>query len=323
MIGFEQIELAWIVAFQSLGNWLVVPMKFFSFLGVEEFYLIALPFLYWCVDAGLGLRVGVMMLFSSGLNTILKIPFHGPRPYWVSTAVKPLWAETSFGIPSGHAQQAVAVWGFTAGSIKRTWAWLIAIALMFMIGLSRVYLGAHFFLDILAGWLIGGVLLWLFLRFWEPVSSWVRPQSTGVKILFAFLVSIIMVMLAGVVVFQSTDYQLPSEWLSNALRAGEETPEPVALSGVLTSAGTLFGMLAGVAGLDAQGGWKVSGPWPQRVARYLLGVIGVLLLWFGLGAIFPRGESFIPYVLRFIRYALIGAWVSAGAPLLFGRVRLS
>lgn len=118
MIGFEQIELAWIVAFQSLGDWLVVPMKLLSFLGVEEFYLIALSFLYWCVDAGLGLRVGVMMLFSSGLNTILKIPFHAPRPYWVSTAVKPLWAESSFGIPSGHAQQAVAVWGFTAGSLN-------------------------------------------------------------------------------------------------------------------------------------------------------------------------------------------------------------
>jgi membrane-associated phospholipid phosphatase len=114
------------VAIQGLGDWLIVPMKFFSFLGVEEFYLVALPFLYRCVDSGLGLRVGVMMLFSSGLNPILKIPFHGPRPYWVSTVIKPLWAETSFGMPSGHAQQAVAVWGFTAGSLRRTWAWVSA-----------------------------------------------------------------------------------------------------------------------------------------------------------------------------------------------------
>jgi hypothetical protein len=82
-------------------------------------------------------------------------------------------------------------------------------------------------------------------------------------------------------------------------------------------------MLAGVAWMDAQGGWKVSGSWSKRAARYLIGVLGVLLLWFGLDAIFPRGESFTPYVLRFIHYALIGAWVSAGAPLLFGRIRLS
>ncbi len=78
-------------------------MKFFKYLGIEELYLIALPFLYWCVIAGLGLRVDVIVLFSSGVNFILKIPFRSPRPYWVSTEVKPFWMETPFGIPSGHA----------------------------------------------------------------------------------------------------------------------------------------------------------------------------------------------------------------------------
>lgn len=323
MTGFGQIELAWIVAFQSLGDWLILPMKFFSILGVEEFYLAALPFLYWCVDSRLGLRVGVMMLFSSGLNAILKIPFHGPRPYWVSLAIKPLWAETSFGIPSGHAQQAVAVWGFAAGSIRHAWAWVVAIILMLMIGLSRVYLGAHFFLDILAGWLIGVILLYIFLRFWEPASIWIKTQKMGVKILLAFLVSIAMITIAMVVVSGSTDYQFPAEWLSNGVRAGNETPAPVALSGVLTATGTLFGMLAGVAWMDARGGWKVSGSWIKRVTRYLIGILGVLVLWFGLGAVFPRGESFTPYILRFIRYSMIGSWVSAGAPILFGKIRLS
>ena len=99
-MGFMQFDLAWVVAFQLLGHWLEGPMRFFSTLGTEEFYLVLMPFLYWCVDAGLGVRVSVIMLFSSGLNTVFKIPFRGPRPYWVSAAVKPLWAETSFGIPS-------------------------------------------------------------------------------------------------------------------------------------------------------------------------------------------------------------------------------
>ena len=323
MIEFQQIDLAWIVAFQSFGDWLVGPMKFFSTLGIEEFYLVLLPFLYWCVDAALGLRVGVIMLFSSGLNEILKITFRGPRPYWVSADVKPHWAETSFGIPSGHAQQAVTVWGFAAGSLRRRWAWVLAVALMLLIGLSRAYLGAHFFLDILAGWLIGGLLLWLFLRFWESIAARARQLTTGRKILSAFLLSVFMVVLGALVVIGNRDFQLPAAWLQNAMRAGEDLPDPISLSRILTSAGTLFGMLAGVAWMDSRGGWQVAGSWGKRVPRYVLGLLGLLILWYGLGAIFPREAALMPYILRFIRYALLGVWVSAGAPLLFKATRLS
>ena len=45
-----------ILAFQSLGEWLLAPMKLFSFLGTEDFYILALPIIYWCFDAALGCR---------------------------------------------------------------------------------------------------------------------------------------------------------------------------------------------------------------------------------------------------------------------------
>ena len=116
---------------------------------------------------------------------------------------------------------------------------------------------------------------------------------------------------------------MPTLWVENALRAGDELPEPLALSGILTTAGTLFGMLSGLAWMDSRGGWQASGPWIKRIARYLVGILGVLVLWYGLGAVFPRGETLWPYILRFIRYALLGLWVSAGAPLSFRAARLA
>jgi len=73
-----ELDLSWVIAFQSLGDWLVVPMRFFSFLGTEEFFLLVMPLLYWCIDASLGIRVGFIMLFSSGLNLIIKIPLTDP-----------------------------------------------------------------------------------------------------------------------------------------------------------------------------------------------------------------------------------------------------
>lgn len=132
-----------------------------------------------------------------------------------------------------------------------------------------------------------------------------------------------MAVLGALIVLGNRDYRLPEEWLAFATRSGAEAPVPIALSGILSSIGTLFGMLAGVAWMDTRGGWRVSGPWSKRVVRYVVGVLGVLILWYGLGAIFPRGESLIPYILRFVRYALLGIWVSAGAPMLFAKTRLA
>jgi len=317
------LDLSLVIAFQSLGDWLVLPMRFFSFLGTEEFYMLILPVLYWCIDTRLGIRVGAIMLFSSGLNYILKIPFHGPRPYWVSSEVKPLWTETTFGVPSGHAQQSVAIWGFMAAYLRRGWAWAVAVFLMLMIGLSRAFLGAHFFMDVFAGWLIGALLLWLFLRYWDAVVGWARERSLGGQIACALIVSLGMVLIGWLVVTLNRGFVLPETWLANAARSGDELPAPVSLSGTITSAAALFGLLAGVAWMAARGGWQASGPVWMRAARYVVGVIGVLLIWQGLGMVFPRGEALLPYVLRYIRYALLGLWVSAGAPLLFTKLKLS
>jgi membrane-associated phospholipid phosphatase len=318
-----ELDLSWVIAFQSMGDWLAAPMQFFSFLGTEEFYILVMPFLYWCFSASMGARVGVIMLFSSGLNFIVKIFFVSPRPYWVSTAVKPLWAEIYFGIPSGHSQNSVAVWGSVAAYLRRGWAWAIAVFLMLMVGLSRVYLGAHFFIDMFAGWLIGALLLWLFLRYWDPVLAWAKQKSLGQQLWYAFLVSFGMILLGWVAIIATRNFEIPGDWIINASRIGDEGIDPFTMSGIITSAGTLFGFLVGVALLAPRGGWQVSGPGWKRLARYVVGLLGVVAIWYGLGLVFPRGESLIPFVSRFVRYALLGVWVSAGAPLFFMKLKLS
>jgi hypothetical protein len=132
-----------------------------------------------------------------------------------------------------------------------------------------------------------------------------------------------MVVLGGILVFIRRDFLLPEIWLTNAARIGDEEIAPLALSGIMTSAGTLFGLLAGVAWITSRGGWHVTGPVWKRAARYVVGLLGVLVIWYGLGMVFPRGETFIPLVLRFIRYTLLGLWCAAGAPLFFMKLKLS
>ena len=82
-----------IAGLQTSAPWLEAPSRFFSFLGTEKFYLFLLPFLYWCVDVRLGLRVGVILTLSDCLNTFFKFLFHQPRPYWLSDKVRVIQAE--------------------------------------------------------------------------------------------------------------------------------------------------------------------------------------------------------------------------------------
>lgn len=320
----------WIGALQNLGDWLTLPMKAFSFLGTEEFFMLILPALYWSIDAGLGLRVGVILLLSSGVNHALKLAFHGPRPYWFSQQVMALAVETSFGVPSGHAQTAAGVWGMLASGIKKRWAWLAAALIIFLIGLSRLYLAVHFPHDVILGWLFGGLLLWLTLRFWGAAAAWLDKRTLGQRILLAFAASLFMILLSlpGLLWLQA-NWQIPAIWLQNAAQAFPEgeLPAPVALSGAITPAATLFGLLAGLAWFNRRGGFSTAGPAWKRILRYVIGLVGVLVFYIGLKILFglfvPDGEALLAYILRYVRYALVGAWVSAGAPFVFILLKLA
>jgi membrane-associated phospholipid phosphatase len=330
---FLDSGVALIIALQSaVGDWFIVPMRFFSYLGNEEFFLLVLPLIYWSIDSTLGLRVGLILITSNLFNYMGKLIFAGPRPYWMSSHVRALWlTETTFGIPSGHAQLAVSVWGMFAAHTKRTWFWVVAILVMFLIGFSRLFLGVHFLHDVIFGWLLGAVILWAFVRFWDPVGAWLGAKPLRQQILIAFAVSLLYIVLGfGTWVFRS-GYQVPETWISNSQLAGAELPDPLDANSTFTSAGTFFGLAVGAAWIMSKGGYQVSGgiqsllkdPLEKRAIRYVIGSIGIFILYAGLGAVFPRGDGFIFYLLRYIRYVLVGWWVAGGAPWIFVRFKLS
>lgn len=314
-----------VIYIQGLGKWLLVPMQFFSFLGTEEFYLLFMPALYWCLDAGLGLRVGLMLLVSGSVNQILKLAFHAPRPYWYDTQVRAWSSESSFGLPSGHAQNAVAFWGVLAASRRQRWSWNIAIGLMLLIGISRLYLGVHFPSDVIVGWGIGALVLWAFLRLEPPVNKWLKKQRLSTQIVIVFVTSLVPGLISVAIVTMSGSWQMPVLWIKNAASAIPETDpiEPMRVAETLTFAGAFFGMAAGALMIFARGGFDTRGSGWQLLIRYIIGLAGVVLIWQGLGSVFPRGEDLLSYSLRYLRYTLIGFWMVAGAPWLFIKLRIA
>lgn len=317
-----QIGIGWIISLQSLGGWLEAPMQFFTFLGSENFFYLVLPLIYWSIDSALGLRVGFILVTSATLNSVIKLWFADPRPYWVSDKVIPFSAENSFGVPSGHAQNAVSVWGIIASSIRKPWAWVMAVVIIFFVGFSRWYLGMHFVHDGVLGWVIGIIVLWLFIRFSDAVVAWFKGQNFRSQILLAFIASLVLVGLGWLSVLPLEGYTFPAEWRENALRAGP-LPDPVSMEGFVSSAGTLFGLTVGVGWLASRGGYQTEGSVVKRALRYVVGLIGVILFLRGLDVIFPAGEDFVGFFFRYVRYGVVGFWISAGAPFLFFHFKLA
>ena len=322
LIAFQLQFIHW---FQGLGEWLTPIMEFFTFTGVEYFYLLVAPAIYWCWDTKLGLQAGLFLMVNANVNSALKILFCTARPFWVSTSIKHLAFDSTFGLPSGHAQNAVVFWGNIAAYLRKRWLWITLIAVIFLVGISRIYLAVHFPHDVLVGWLVGILMLWLFIRLSGPVTDWTLKLRLRNQILAILAFSLVLILIGFLARLAVSNFEVPGEWVAAAAESfPEEDPiNPLDISGFISNAGAFFGLAAGACWIKTLGGYNASGSVAQRFGRYVLGALGVITIYLGLRAIFPQGETWLPYLLRFIRYGLIGLWVTALAPLLFIKIRLA
>jgi undecaprenyl-diphosphatase len=112
-----------------------------------------------------GALVAASFLGSEALDALLKVEFARPRP----SLAHPLMPQAvGYSFPSGHATGSMAVYGalaylfVTTARQKRATRVLAALgvlALVLLIGFSRIYLGEHFPSDVIGGWCVA--LAWL------------------------------------------------------------------------------------------------------------------------------------------------------------------
>jgi membrane-associated phospholipid phosphatase len=265
--------------------------KAITFMGEEEFFLLLIPLFFWCVDFAGGARLAFVFLLSAYANAGLKDIFAHPRPFELDPTVE-LHEADGFGLPSGHSQSAVVVWGTIATEFRKTWLWVVAILLMVLIGFSRIYLGVHFPTDVLSGWAVGAVVLAIYVAVGPRIEAWLKEASLAWQLAVSVVVPLALLL----------------------LHSTKDTASPTAV---------LMGMGVGVALTRKVAPFSADGPLWQRAVRFLVGMVGVGLFYFGLSAVFPgEGEQFY-FVLRVVRYALVGLWAGLGAPWLFLQLRLA
>jgi membrane-associated phospholipid phosphatase len=299
-----------------------------SFIGSAAFYLPLLVVVYWCADPRLGARAMILLTLSGVINGLLKVVFHAPRPYWTS-GIKAYESQASFGMPSGHAQNAVVAWGFIGVWLYgRSWwtgRWktigrraipLTVVVVVALIGISRVQLHVHSPGQVVAGWAVGAVLLAAVLRIEPVVVPWWARRPLWLQATVALAIALIFLAAAGLAVGELGGWRIPDAW-TRAIGATGGAVKLLSLREGAAAAGSLFGGLSGISWLAHRGWFDPGGAFWRRLARLPVGLAGAAVLW---SAGLFAGRT-VPVI--FVANAVLILWVVAGAPELFVRMGLA
>lgn len=145
----------------KLPRWLKPFMQFASLIG-HPFVTVGLTLSLAAYavakdDFRLALLCSVAIITFT-TSSIMKLWLRRPRP--ATDYIHTMWLRT-FSFPSGHSAGSVASFGLLGYLVAIAWpAYLLVVAMLvflvcLFVGLSRVYLGAHYPSDVLGGWIVG------------------------------------------------------------------------------------------------------------------------------------------------------------------------
>ena len=326
MLSIHEFDITIIEAGQEIGDWIRPVAEVFSALGTTITYCVVIMVVYWCFNSRLGLKLALMLPLNGALNDILKLAFHEPRPFCIDTRVEAHHLNRGFGFPSGHAESSVGFWGLVAYKTKwRSFAIIVPFLVLF-VGFSRIYFGVHSPTQVLTGLVIGGVVLYLFVKYEKTAIAIFTEMKFGWQIVCSQAIPASFILIGYAIVESLGNWDAPSQWYENFNIATNESLElPLNIKGLVEIGGALSGILLGAILLLKEGMINVGGLWWKRVGRVIVGTLGVVSILIVRTTLLDQviQSDVAGYLIRYIITALASAWVIGLSPMLFVKMRLA
>ncbi|HSV98226.1 MAG TPA: phosphatase PAP2 family protein [Spirochaetota bacterium] len=258
-------------------------------MGNEIFYTLLIPLIYWCASKRIAILAGGSLLVGTVVNDALKGVWMNPRPDPaklipnIDELNRTHIPKNSPGFPSGHAQSAVAFWGALAWYVGRTPFVAPCVIIILLISYSRLYLGVHFLGDVLGGLAFGCVTLALYI----VAVAWMRKKYELVN-RYALIAAALIV-----------------PYLLFKILPGHEQAKTL---------GVLSGFLVGIILERGRVDFHPGGTLVKQLIMILAGLAGLFAIKAGLKPLLPGLDS-----ADFLRYWLMGMWVTLVAPWIFVR----
>ncbi len=269
---------------QELDRFALVDWFFqtVSFLGEEYFYIAVLALVYWVFNKRLGEFVGIALGTTFAFNNMAKDFFESPRPFEESNLVENKRPGTATGhsMPSGHVQGSSSFFASFAFYLKRRSLFVLAIVITVLMMFSRMYLGVHYLDDVIVGGILGFLTVFV-------IHFFYRRYVDNTVLLHRFYIILALVFLPFTFFLSGNDF--------------------------FRGYGILVGLISAVMFEKKYVQFSLEIVLWKKAVRYLVGMVSILVVLMGLGAIFGAfgAEGTIKNILDFIRYFMV-AFVGFG-----------
>lgn len=169
---WEVSLIEWLQAYFGSLDSLV---KLFAFLGGETGLLMVVLIVMFCWKKEVGQRLALIVSSVNMWLPMIKAAALRLRPYMEypdrvealtlkgKSAAEKSVLEQGYSFPSMHSASIPALYFTLAKEAKKKWLWILAGALTVLVGISRPVAGMHYPTDVLAGWVLGFVVIGIFL----------------------------------------------------------------------------------------------------------------------------------------------------------------
>lgn len=179
---FDLHTIAWLQRLIGLGH--PLPFQLLSQLGETWGMIFVVGLAFWMDGRRTGYALVLMLVVATaswyGLNNLFDVP----RPEGPGILVYDRPDVGAF--PSGHVYHTVATWGllYALGHVPLA----VPLGFALLVGLARLYLGAHWPGDVLSALLIAPLLVAAYARSWPRVRSWLERRRFRTYLILAALV---------------------------------------------------------------------------------------------------------------------------------------
>ena len=279
---------------------LTVFFKFWTLFGEETLIFAVICLIYWCIDKKFAYKIAFTMFVSGALIQNLKVSFRIERPWIRDPNFTPVddavTTATGYSFPSGHTQGASSFFGTLAIYLRKLRYTLLCVFVIFMVGLSRMYLGVHTPEDVIVSMLLtlltAGLCSYIFDRWLDD-----NKHDLTVSIIFT-VISLLTITLSFI--------------LTNSGHI-----ESIHASDCFKLAGT---------GLGVSAGWYIERRFIKfnteennvflQILKLAIGLFIAVALKSGLKAILGDG-----LIVNVIRYFITVMWILVIYPYIFTKVR--
>lgn len=270
-----------------------------SAVGEQTFVIAVILYIFYNYDKKKGFGLFTSVLFAVLGMGILKALVRAPRPFQVLESIdgKRLETATGYSFPSGHTTTGAAFYTALALTFKKRPVSILCAVMMALVGLSRLYLGVHWPIDVFAGLLLGVVISFTVSRYLNALYD---DKNKRIR-LSLWIGSLSFV--AGAI---------------TAILLNTGTIDEVAFTDLMKVFALGGGGYLGFALENKKVNFTVEEKRSKQIVRYVIGLVGILL-FMGAKVIIPES---LYAVGSFVRYTLVGLWATGVYPLIGKNLRL-